>query len=141
MCVVGLALLGCERVLGGRATLGFGGGGGGGGGCALGGTVVGAIAGGAAEGALVTGGGIGAALGGGGGAVVVVTVRVGRTTPVVSNGCRDTTVIAETTTPTATTASTHTVTGPKQFVQDRRSRGHSTTSPDVSCAISGESAV
>lgn len=99
--------------------LGFGGGGGGG---ALVWIVVGAIAVGAAVGALVTGGGIGAALvGGSGGAVVVVSVWVGRTTPVGPNGSRDTTVIAETTTPTATTPSRLTVTGPNQVVQDQRS--------------------
>lgn len=99
--------------------LGFGGGGGG----ALVWTVVGAIAGGAADGALVTGGGIGAALDAGGGAVVVVAGWVGMTAPVGPNGCRDTTVIAEITTPTATTASTLTVTGPNQVIQHQRSRG------------------
>jgi hypothetical protein len=89
--------------------LGLGGGGGGGG--ALVWTVVGAIADGAAEGALVTGGGIGAGLDrGGGGGVAVMTGSVGSTTPVSPNGCRDTTVIAETTTQTATTPSTPTVT-------------------------------
>ena len=87
--------------------LGLGGGGGG----ALVSTVVGAIADGAAEGALVTGGGIGAALdGGGGGAVVVVIGTVGSTTPVLPNGCRDTTVIADTVTQTATNPRTPAVT-------------------------------
>jgi len=96
--------------------LGLGGGGGGG---ALVSTVVGAIADGAAEGALVAGAGIGAALdGGGGGAVVVVTGTVGSTTPVSPNGCRDTTVIADTATQTATNPSTPTVTALDQAVQD-----------------------
>jgi len=112
--------------------LGFGGGGGGGG--ALVSTVVGAIAGGAAEGALVTGGAIGAALdGGGGGAVVVVTGTVGSTTPVSPNGCRDTTVIADTTTQTATTPSTPTVTALGQAVQDQRSRDGASAEAVPSC--------
>src|SRR6476646_8185872 len=140
-------LLGAERLLDGWVVLGLGGGGGGG---ALVCTVVGAIAGGAAEGALVTGGGIGSALdGGGGGAVGLVTGRVGMTAPVGPNGPRDTTVMAETTTPTATTPSTPTVTGPNQVVKDQRlrgttltgvaspsPRGHSTSRSDTSCAMS-----
>jgi hypothetical protein len=113
--------------------LGLGGGGGGGG--ALVSTVVGAIADGAAEGALVTGGGIGAALdGGGGGAVGVVTGTVGSTTPVSPNGCRDTTVIADTTTQTATTPSTPTVTALGQAVQDQRSRDGAYAEAVPSCS-------
>jgi hypothetical protein len=100
--------------------LGFGGGGG------LVGTVVGAIAGGAAEGALVAGGGIGAALEGGG-AVGVVSGLVGMMAPVGPNGSRDTTVIAETATPTATSPSTVTMTGPNQLVHGQGSPGRSTT--------------
>ena len=119
-CVVGRALLGAEWLLDGRLELGFGSGRGGGGGV-LGGTVVGAIAGGAVDGALVTGGGIGSALIGGGGGVVV-RGRVGKTTPMGPNGSRDTTVIADTTTPIATTPTTPTRTGPDQIVQDHRSR-------------------
>ena len=112
--------------------LGFGGGG------ALGGTVDGTIAGrllgGTAEGALVAGGGIGAALDGdGGGAVAVVTGTVGSTTPVSPNGCRDTTVIADTTTQTATTPSTPTVTALGQAVQDQRSRGGASAEAVPSC--------
>jgi hypothetical protein len=123
--------VGAEGLLDGRLELGFGAGGGGG---ALGCTVVGAIAGGAVEGALVTGGGIGAALiGGGGGAVV--RARVGKTTPMGPNGSRDTTVIADTTTPIATTPTTPIMTGPDQFVQDQHSRGRPTTGSDASCAM------
>ena len=111
-------------MLDGWVALGFGGGGGGG---ALGSTVVGTIdgglPGGSTEGARVAGGGIGAALdAGGGGADVVVTGTVGRTTPVKPNGCRDTTVIADNTTPTATAPRTLVVTGTNQFVQDSGSR-------------------
>ena len=112
--------------------LGLGGGGGGG---ALVSTVVGAIADGAAEGALVTGGAIGAALdGGGGGAVAVVTGTVGSTTPVSPNGCRDTTVIADTTTQTATNPSTPTVTALDQAVQDQRSRDGASAEAVPSCS-------
>ena len=112
--------------------LGFGGGG------ALGGTVDGTIAGrllgGTAEGALLAGGGIGAALDGdGGGAVAVVTGTVGSTTPVSPNGCRDTTVIADTTTQTATTPSTPTVTALGHAVQDQRSRDGASAEAVPSC--------
>ena len=53
-----------------------------------------------------------------GGAVVIVTGTVGSTTPVSPNGCRDTTVIADTTTQTATNPSTPAVTALDQAVQD-----------------------
>ena len=111
--------------------LGLGGGGGG----ALVSTVVGAIADGAAEGALVTGGGIGAALdGGGGGAVVVVIGTVGSTTPVLPNGCRDTTVIADTVTQTATIPRTPAVTALDHAVQDPRSHGGASAEGVPSCS-------
>jgi hypothetical protein len=83
----------------------------------------------------VTGGGIGAALDeGGGGAVGVVTGTVGSTTPVSPNGCRDTTVIADTTTQTATTPSTPTVTALGQAVQHQRSRDGASAKAVPSCS-------
>jgi hypothetical protein len=63
-----------------------------------------------------------------------VTGTVGSTTPVSPNGCRDTTVIADTTTQTATTPSTPTVTALDQAVQDQRSRDGASADTVPSCS-------